>query len=66
MGEEGKFEELAHEVYQVLNEMTRQQEELDNFGSEIGEIPEYKETVQWLGDKMNTFAKENDFTFKKA
>ncbi len=66
MGKESKIEELTHEVYQVLNELTRQQEELDNFGSEIGEIPEYKETVQWLVDKMNTFAKENAFTFKKA
>ena len=56
MGKENKFEELTHEVYQVLSELTRQQEEFDNFGSEIGEIPEYKETVQWLVDKMHTSA----------
>jgi hypothetical protein len=65
MEKTSKFDELTHEVYQVLNEMVRQQEEFDRFGSEYVEIPEYQETVLWLKTKMDKFAEENGLKFRK-
>ena len=66
MKNKDKFEELTSEVYQVLNEMVRQQDEFDMFGSKLVELPEYEETVRWLKEKMDAFAKENSIDFEKS
>ena len=66
MKNKDKFEELTSEVYQVLNEMVRQQDEFDRFGSKLCELPEYDETVRWLKEKMDEFANENGIEFEKV
>ena len=55
--------ELLNEVYDVLKEMVRQEEEFHNFGSKYCEKPEYEETVLDLKQRMESFAKENGFKF---
>ena len=55
--------ELLNEVYEVLKELVRQEEEFYNFGSELCEKPEYQETVLDLKQRMESFAKENRFKF---
>ena len=64
MSNTSNFDELTHEVYQVLNELVRQQEEFDRFGSKHAEIPEYQETVLWLKTKMDEFAEKHGLKFK--
>lgn len=66
MSNTSNFDELTHEVYQVLNELVRQQEEFDRFGDKFAEMPEYQETVLWLKTKMDEFAEKNGLEFKKS
>ena len=64
MKTESKQIELLNEVYQVLKELVRQEEEFHNFGSELCEKPEYEETVLDLKQRMESFAEESGFNFK--
>jgi len=63
MKTKSKQVELLNEVYEVLKEMVRQEEEFHNFGSEYCEKPEYEETVLDLKQRMEAFANENGFKF---
>lgn len=64
MKTESKQIELLNEVYQVLKELVRQEEEFHNFGSEYCEKPEYEETVLDVKQRMESFADENGFKFE--
>lgn len=66
MSNTSKFDELTHDVYQVLSELVRQQEEFDRFGGKVAEVPEYQETVLWLKTRMDEFAEKNGLKFKKS
>ena len=65
MENKSNFDDLTHEVYRELSELVRQQEEFDNFGSKLCEKPEYRETILWLKEKMDSYAEKNGLKFKK-